>query len=120
MRRLLFALGLTGLVACSPEWTVYGEEVDIDALRSDAVSVSEGVAQRVGPVTVEGEIGAVCTAGCWFRMMDSSELLFVRRDESTAWVIPSDSGGELAVARGSLAGEGESLELIATTVAILD
>ena len=112
-------MGLLGLSACSQEWTVYGEEADIEMLRTEAVSVSEGVGRASGEITVEGEVGDVCPSGCWFRLMDSSELLFVRRDESTAWVVPSDSGGQAAVARGVLSGEGEGLELVARTVVIL-
>jgi hypothetical protein len=111
---------MLSLLGCSQEWVLYGEEADLASLRSEAMNVSEGIAQMTGVVTVQGEIGEVCDVGCWFYLVDESELLFVRRDLKTTFVIPEDSTGREAVVSGQLGGEGETLELAATTVGILE
>ena len=89
-------------------------------MQRTAVTVTNAVAQGVGEVTVEGELGVVCELGCWFYLLDDAEMIFVRREQGTGWTIQPDSSGLRAVAIGTLQGEGESLELAAGSVAVLE
>ena len=120
MKYLGLALLAFTFVGCQKEWVLYGVESDIRSMQEEAIGVSDGVAQKTGPVTVSGEIGEVCEVGCWFYLIDEEDLLFVRRDLSLSFVIPRDSTGRKAVVMGSLEGEGEALELVAQTVGILE
>jgi hypothetical protein len=119
LRAALLGIGL-GLIGCSREWALYGEEVELPGLQSRALSVSDGVSQKTGEVIVAGEIGEVCSIGCWFYLIDDEEMLFVRRHKRTNLTVPTDSSGRDAVVKGVLKGEGETLELEATSVGILE
>jgi hypothetical protein len=111
---------MLSLLGCSQEWVLYGDEADLGSLRTEAKGVSEGIAQKTGELIVQGEIGEVCDVGCWFYLVDEQEILFVRRDLNSVFVIPGDSSGREAVVSGKLGGEGETQELVATTVGILE
>ena len=109
-----------GLVGCDSGWTQYGEATDIDSLQAEAMGVSAGLSQGAGAVVVKGQIGEVCDVGCWFYLMDDESLVLVHRGPGQTFVIPQDARGRQAVVQGHLEGEGESLQLAARSVGILD
>ena len=92
--RLVAVVLLTG---CERNWVQYGREANLQQMQRTAVTVTNAVAQGVGEVTVEGELGVVCELGCWFYLLDDAEMIFVRREQGTGWTIQPDSSGLRAV-----------------------
>ena len=112
---LTILVGLSALTGCESPPALYGEAISFEALRDEAVAL--GAARLIdGPVTVSGSVGRVCDAGCWFYLMDETELVYVKLDLASGLVIPSDSEGKQVFAAGEFEGEGSSVEFRASTV----
>ena len=84
----------------------------------EAQAVTVGAAPASGPAVLRGEVGQVCTQGCWFYLMDPDTLLFVELDLGTGLAVPRDSLGKEALVAGRIVGEGPERMLDGETVAL--
>jgi len=114
---LALFVGLSALVGCGTQPTLYGDAVSFEALRGEAVTL-EAARLMDGPVTVIGSVGRVCDVGCWFYLMDDAGMVYVKLDLDAGLVIPSDSEGKQALATGEFEGEGSSAEFRASAVVL--
>ena len=117
MRLTLVFVGLLSMISCGSSPVLYGESVPFETLKDTAVAL-EDARSLVGTVTVSGEVGRVCDAGCWFYLMGSADMVYVKLDLAAGLVIPPDSDGRMVLARGEFEGEGSSAEFRASTVAL--
>ncbi len=95
---------------------MYGLDRAVTDLEAQAVSVAE--APERGSTVLRGEVGQVCTQGCWFYLMDPTSMLYVELDLGTGLIIPRDSLGKEALVAGELVGEGPERRLDGATVAL--
>ena len=99
------------LAACGGgDWTVYGVPAEVDALRSRVQDLREIPSPPpTTPVVLEGTVGTVCDMGCWFYLLDESDMIYVKLDLTSSFVIPSDAMGRKVIIRGTLEGDPETL-----------
>jgi hypothetical protein len=115
-------------VGCGTGWESYGEAAgeEAEALLARARGVEslaeEGPAGPAGGtrVVLRGRVGEVCHMGCWFYLVDEKDLVYVKLDMGTGFVIPPDSAGAEAVVLGTLRGSGAEREIKAERVLLRD
>lgn len=83
-----------------------------------AVDLDKALRSPLADVVVRGEIGQVCDQGCWFYLLGTHGLVYVKLDLGRGLVIPSDSKGKQAVVAGRLEGDGEQRKLVGESLVI--
>ena len=121
MRRALWL----GLLLClvlgsckeAPETVVLGGGVDLAVLQSEVVDFTAmRTAQPGSTVVIEGTVGKVCPAGCWFYLHGAEDLIYV--DVLGDFKVPQEATGKVATVRGVTDGEGGSRILKAQRVVL--
>ena len=108
-RALALALLLCGaLFACpapEPAPLALGGAVDEAALRAQLTPWAAMRQAAVGAeVVVEGAVGKVCPAGCWFYLHSADDLVYV--DVLGDFTIPQEAQGRRALIKARTDGEG--------------
>ncbi|MDP6942673.1 MAG: hypothetical protein QF464_00865 [Myxococcota bacterium] len=117
-RALLASIALMVLAGCpgeAPGPLALGGSVDAPALRQALVPFGALRGAAPGdPIVVEGTIGKVCPAGCWFYLHSPDDLVYV--DVLGDFVVPQDATGRTALVKARVDGEGGSRILQAQRV----
>ena len=99
------------------DWTIYGEPAEVDALLSRVQDLGEiSTPPPSVPVVLEGTVGTVCDMGCWFYLLDESDMIYVKLDLASSFVIPPDAMGRKVIIEGTLRGDPPETLLKANTV----
>lgn len=117
--RLLMTLGVAlTLIGCpqpAPAPLDLGGSIDPDEMRRALRPFAAMRAAAVGEeVVLEGSVGKVCPAGCWFYLHSAEDMLYV--DVLGDFKVPADAQGRMAMVRGVVEGEGGSRILKAQRV----
>jgi hypothetical protein len=109
VRRLAWLALTVSLVlgACTepPGTVVLGGGVDVAALTSAVTSFGAMRAVKPGEeVVLEGTVGKVCPAGCWFYLHGPDDLVYV--DVLGDFLVPQEATGQTAVIKGITDGDG--------------
>jgi len=106
-----------GSCKAAPETVVLGGGVDLAALKSEVVGFTAMRAAQTGStVVIEGTVGKVCPAGCWFYLHGPEDLIYV--DVLGDFKVPQEATGQVATVRGVTDGEGGSRLLKAQRVVL--
>ena len=111
MRRLLllFVIAWCAFAACKdvPGPVILGGSVDAVALKVAVVNCSAMRAAAPGQeVVLQGEVGKVCPAGCWFYLHGPEDLVYV--DVLGDFKVPQEATGQRALIKAVTDGEGGS------------
>ena len=111
MRRMLLAalLAWFALGACTgpPGPLILGGEVDAVALKMGVASFDAMRAAAPGQeVVLQGTVGKVCPAGCWFYLHGPDDLIYV--DVLGDFKVPQEAAGQSALVKAITDGEGGS------------
>lgn len=116
------AIGLCGgLYACpdeAPGPQALGGTIDEGAVRAALVSFTAMRGATEGDeVALQGTVGKVCPAGCWFYLHGPDDLVYV--DVLGDFVVPQEASGQTVLVKARVDGEGGSRILQAQRVLIL-
>jgi len=107
-RLAIVGLLLGGLAACpapEPGPVPLGGAIDEAALRAKVTSLSAlPQASEGADIVVEGTVGKVCPAGCWFYLHSPDDLVYV--DVLGDFTVPQEAEGRGALVKARVAGEG--------------
>jgi hypothetical protein len=96
---------------------ILGGSVDAVALKLAVVDF--GAMREVAPgqeVVLQGTVGEVCPAGCWFYLHSPDDLIYV--DVLGDFKVPREATGRVALIKGVTDGEGGSRILKAQRVVL--
>ena len=95
-----------------------GGTIDEPALRAALSPFAEIRGAKPGDeVVVEGNVGKVCPAGCWFFLHSPDDLVYV--DVLGDFAVPQEATGRAALVKARVDGEGGSRILQAQRVLLL-
>ena len=101
----LLCLVLSGCPEGPPAPLALGGEVDEVAVRAAAVPFTALRAAAVGDeLVLQGQVGKVCPAGCWFYLHGPDDLVYV--DALGDLKMPPSGQGRRALVMGRVDGEG--------------
>ena len=116
MKNGLFALLIGLTVGCSePTPTTLGaaHKEPLSAAPVTSFAAMKGLDEGA-EVVVEGTIGEVCPAGCWFYLHGPSDLVYV--DVAGEFSVPKSARGAKVRVRGNVSGQGGARTLHASQV----
>ena len=112
---------MAGLGGCPDEARgplALGGTIDEAAVRAALVSFTAMRGAKEGDeVALQGTVGKVCPAGCWFYLHGPDDLVYV--DVLGDFVVPQDASGQTVLVKARVDGEGGSRVLQARRVLVL-
>ena len=104
---ILLSVLLAGCPGAPPPAVALGGSIDEAALRSARGSFEAMRTAKPGAeVVLEGTVGKVCPAGCWFYLHAAEDLVYV--DVLGDFKVPQEASGRTAMVKGLTDGEGGS------------
>jgi hypothetical protein len=109
---------LVMLVGCSePSPALLGGTLDLEAFEAQKVPVDTVRSAQDGEeLVLEGQVGKVCKAGCWFYLQNDAHMLYV--DVLGDFKVPLEATTRRALVKGRVSGDGGARILQATRVAL--
>ena len=114
------AWGVLLLLVCGcsdPAPQLFGGSIDVAAFEEEKTTLAAVQSGKDGDhVIVEGQVGKVCKAGCWFFLESADHVVYV--DVVGDYKVPLEATAKRAIVKGRISGDGGSRILEATRVAL--